>query len=133
MSRRSDPVPGAGCDVKRKLYPGGDREHDGERHRCQQRCKLARLDQLVRYGRATDYALGDFEWTASTSSVAGYNVYRSAVSGGPYAIVNSALITTTQFTDPTVQAGGTYYYVVTSVDSTGVNSGYSNEVSATIP
>ena len=72
-------------------------------------------------------------WTASTSSVAGYNVYRSAVSGGPYTIVNSSLITTTQFTDSTVQAGQTYYYVVTSVDSTGVNSSYSNEVSATIP
>ncbi len=72
-------------------------------------------------------------WTASSSSVAGYNVYRSAVSGGPYTIVNSSLITTTQFTDSTVQAGGTYYYVVTSVDSTGANSSYSNEVSATIP
>src|ERR1019366_10496562 len=69
-------------------------------------------------------------WTASTSAVSGYNVYRSTVSGGPYTKVNSTLVTTTQYTDSTVQAGQTYYYVVTSVDSSNVESTYSNEVSA---
>jgi hypothetical protein len=72
-------------------------------------------------------------WTASTSTVAGYNVYRSAVSGGPYTKVNSTLITTTQYTDSTVQAGQTYFYVVTSLDSSSVESTFSNEVSATVP
>jgi hypothetical protein len=72
-------------------------------------------------------------WAASTSVVAGYNVYRSTTSGGPYAKLNSTLITTTQYADSTVQAGQTYFYVVTSVDSSSVQSAFSNAVSATIP
>jgi hypothetical protein len=31
-------------------------------------------------------------WTASTSTVAGYNVYRSTTNGGPYTQINSALL-----------------------------------------
>jgi hypothetical protein len=72
-------------------------------------------------------------WTASTSAVSGYNVYRSTVSGGPYTKLNSALIATTTYTDSTVQASTTYFYVVTSVDSSGVESADSAEVSATVP
>jgi hypothetical protein len=72
-------------------------------------------------------------WTASTSTVAGYNVYRSTVSGGPYTKMNSSLITTIQDTDSTVLSGRTYFYVVTSVDSSNVESTFSNEVSATVP
>lgn len=72
-------------------------------------------------------------WTASTSTVTGYNVYRSSQSGGPYTKLDSSLITGTTFTDSTVQAGQTYYYVTTSVDSSNIESAYSNEVSAVIP
>jgi hypothetical protein len=38
-------------------------------------------------------------WTASTSTVAGYNVKKSNVSGGPYSKVNLALITGVTYTD----------------------------------
>ena len=72
-------------------------------------------------------------WSASSSTVNGYNVYRSSASGGPYTKINSALVTTTSYTDSTVQAGQTYYYVVTSVDSSNIESAYSNEVTAVIP
>jgi hypothetical protein len=73
-------------------------------------------------------------WNASTSgSVVGYNVYRGTVSGGPYAQINTALDATTSDTDTTVQGGQTYYYVVTAMDSTGGESGYSNQVQAVIP
>ena len=72
-------------------------------------------------------------WTASTATVSGYNVYRSTVSGGSYTELNSTLVTTTQYVDSAVQAGLTYYYVVTSVNSSGVDSVDSNQVSATIP
>jgi hypothetical protein len=70
-------------------------------------------------------------WAASTG-VTGYNVYRGGVSGGPYAQVTS-LDTGLAYTDSAVSAGQTYYYVVTSVDSTGTESTYSNQVQAVIP
>lgn len=73
-------------------------------------------------------------WAASTSSVAGYNIYRSTASGGPYTtILNSSLVTGLTFTDTTVQAGTTYYYVVVAVNSNGVESSDSNQASATVP
>ncbi len=76
---------------------------------------------------------GTLNWTASTSTVIGYDVYRGTVSGGPYTKINSAVDATTTFTDTTVQAGQTYYWVVTAVNSSNVQSTYSNEVSGTIP
>src|ERR1700756_1464121 len=67
-------------------------------------------------------------WTASTSAVTGYNVYRSTVSGGSYAKINSSMVAGTTYTDATAASGQTYYYVTTSVDSSGVESLNSNEV-----
>jgi hypothetical protein len=72
-------------------------------------------------------------WTDSATSLSGYNVYRSSVSGGSYSKLDSALVTTTQYVDSTVQAGQTYYYVVTSVNSSGEESAYSNVATATVP
>src|SRR5215469_16875170 len=72
-------------------------------------------------------------WIPSSSTVAGYNVYRSNISGGPYTKLDSAVVATTNSTDMNVEAGETYYYVVTSVESSGTESAYSNEVAATIP
>jgi hypothetical protein len=72
-------------------------------------------------------------WTASTSTVAGYNVYRGSQSGGPYVAVNSGLDASTSYTDTSVQAGQTYYYVVTAVDGSGNESVYSNQAQAVIP
>lgn len=43
--------------------------------------------------------LVDLTWTASVSTVSGYNVYRSKVSGGPYTKINTALIPSTTFSD----------------------------------
>jgi fibronectin type 3 domain-containing protein len=72
-------------------------------------------------------------WTASTSVVVGYNVYRSSISGGPYTKLNSSIDASTSFIDTSVVSGQTYYYVVTAVDSNNVESAYSNQVTATIP
>lgn len=77
--------------------------------------------------------LVDLSWTASTSVVAGYNVYRGGQSGGPYTKLNSTPVALANDTDRTVQSGQTYFYVVTAVDSNNVESAYSNEVSAVIP
>ena len=78
------------------------------------------------------HAVG-LNWGASTSSVTGYNVYRSTVSGGSYAKVNSALVAGVSYSDGGVQSGQTYYYVATAVDGSGNESVYSNEVAAAIP
>jgi hypothetical protein len=75
----------------------------------------------------------DLTWTASTSTVSGYNVYRSTVSGSSYTKINSSLVTALNYTDSTVQNGTTYYYVTTAVDSSGNESAYSNVASANIP
>jgi Abnormal spindle-like microcephaly-assoc'd, ASPM-SPD-2-Hydin/Protein of unknown function (DUF1573) len=72
-------------------------------------------------------------WNASSSTVSGYNVYRSAVSGSSYTKINSSLVATLTYTDANVQSGTTYYYVTTAVDSSGNESDYSNEVVAAIP
>jgi hypothetical protein len=72
-------------------------------------------------------------WTASTSVVTGYNSYSSTTSGGPYTKLTTTPVAATTYADTAVQAGQTYYYVVTSVNSSGVESGYSNEISAIVP
>lgn len=72
-------------------------------------------------------------WSGSASTVSGYNIYRSTVSGGGYARLNSSLVSVLAYTDSTVQSGGSYYYVTTAVDANGVESTFSNEVSAAIP
>ena len=73
-------------------------------------------------------------WTASQSpGIAGYNVYRSATSGGPYAKINSSLDPTTTYNDLAVQDGATYYYVTTAVNNQGQESSYSNQSFATVP
>jgi hypothetical protein len=73
-------------------------------------------------------------WSASASKVSGYNVYRSTTSGtAGFTKISSSLVTTTSFEDSTVQNGKTYFYVTTSVDSSGTESSDSNAVSVTIP
>lgn len=72
-------------------------------------------------------------WTASTSTIAGYNVYRGTQTGGPYAQIGTGNGTATTYTDSTVQSGQTYFYVVTSVDSAGVESVFSNQAQAVVP
>ena len=73
-------------------------------------------------------------WTASVSTtVIGYNVYRSTVSGGPYTLVNLSPVNGTTHSDTTVGSGTTYFYVLTAVDPHNLESDYSGEVSATTP
>ena len=73
-------------------------------------------------------------WTASTTqTVVGYNIYRGGQSGGPYTKLNASPVAATTFVDATVQAGQTYFWVVTAVDSSGTESAFSNEVTATVP
>lgn len=73
-------------------------------------------------------------WNANPSPTsAAYSVYRSHISGGPYTLVGSVPASIASYTDASVLSGETYYYVVTSVDSQGYESSYSDEVIAAIP
>jgi hypothetical protein len=72
-------------------------------------------------------------WTATPDTYAtGYQVWRSTTSGSGYAQVASVTPrTTTTWTDTTVAALTTYFYVVRAVANSWT-SGFSNEVSATV-
>jgi hypothetical protein len=73
-------------------------------------------------------------WVASPSlGVVGYNVSRSNISGSGYAKINSSPVSGLTYTDATVVNGMTYYYVLTAVDSSGDESGFSNEIQMVIP
>jgi len=73
------------------------------------------------------------KWSASASAVLGYFVYRSTISGGPYSKLFASVDAAPSYTDGNVSNGETYYYVVTSIDPSDVESAYSNQVSVTIP
>jgi hypothetical protein len=72
-------------------------------------------------------------WDRSSSTVVGYFVYRSSKPSGPYARVNSSADASTSYSDSTVAGGQVYYYVVTAVDSSNIESAHSNQVSVTVP
>lgn len=65
-------------------------------------------------------------------TVAGYNIYRSTTSGGPWVKLASK-VPAPPYEDRLVTSGRTYVYVVTTVDQTGRESRFSGEVRAVIP
>jgi subtilisin family serine protease len=67
-------------------------------------------------------------WAAS-SGAASYTVLRGTTSGGPYAVVGSAL-TSPSFTSSGLSSKQRYFFVVTATNAAGT-SGYSGEASAT--
>jgi hypothetical protein len=72
-------------------------------------------------------------WNASPSTVVGYNIYRGGQTGGPYTRLNASVQPGLTYSDNSVQAGVTYFYVVTAVDGNSVESTFSNESAALIP
>ncbi len=72
-------------------------------------------------------------WKASVSpDVTRYNVYRSTSRSGPFVKLTSTPVLGTSYTDTTVVARRTYYYVATSVTSKGKESRYSKMVRARV-
>ena len=75
----------------------------------------------------------DLSWNASSSAgVVSYSAYRSTTPGGPYSLLASA-IPGLSYNDASVQAGVTYYYVVTAFDDRAQESVYSAEAQAVVP
>ncbi|GAB4388020.1 MAG: hypothetical protein Kow0025_04890 [Thermodesulfovibrionales bacterium] len=77
-------------------------------------------------------------WTAPASNtdgsplfdLAGYKVYYGTSSGNYSQSRDAGNVSTYQLTG--LIAGSTYYIVVTAYNSTGAESGYSNEIGATV-
>ena len=73
-------------------------------------------------------------WNAPSNSpvpVTEYNVYRTTGSSSSYQLMDST--NSTSYVDLTVQANTEYTYYVTSMDSAGMQSSPSNQVTVTIP
>ncbi len=71
-------------------------------------------------------------WRPSKTAVSGYNVYRVLPPGSPVKLSTTSA-TDTEFTDRTAEAGNTYFYFVTAVDSKGIESRPSEKLSVTVP
>ena len=72
-------------------------------------------------------------WNASTSKVAGYNVYRSYPPGAPFVKLTPQPVAGDQYVDTAAESGNTYTYYVTAVNSKGAESPPSTPVFATVP
>jgi fibronectin type 3 domain-containing protein len=59
-------------------------------------------------------------------------MYRSTTTSAAYGLLASAVSGTTDG-DQTAQSGAVYYYAVTSVNSAGQESDYSNQIKVIIP
>jgi hypothetical protein len=91
------------------------------------------VETLMGSGAASSGHAVKLRWNPSTSSVAGYNVYRSSKSGGPYSKINPTPSVSTSFVDTSVQGGMTYYYVSAAITPDGKLSKYSNQLQAVVP
>ena len=69
---------------------------------------------------------------SATSPVAGYNVYRTTISGESYLKLASG-VASRSYDDYLVVSGRTYFYAVTTVAGSGQESRYSGEVRVAIP
>jgi hypothetical protein len=91
------------------------------------------VESLTGTGQAPQPHSVDMSWNASQSQgVVGYNIYRRTPSGSYGSPINGALDANTTYTDNTVAAGQTYFYVAKAVDGDNIESGPSNEVQATV-
>jgi len=71
-------------------------------------------------------------WNAnSEADLNGYNIYRSASSGGDFSKLNPSVIRQVEFNDDTVEPLKEYYYVVSAVDFSGNESNKTNEIAGT--
>lgn len=71
-------------------------------------------------------------WTPNTEpDLAGYTVFRSLSSAGPYTAMNSLLITQTSYSDSGLTNGTTYWYTIEAQNVSGLTSSPSTAASGT--
>ena len=91
------------------------------------------VEALTGTGVAPSSHYVSLSWNAGGGNPVGYNVFRGTAKAGPFEQINAALDASTNYTDDTVVAGTTYYYVATAVNAQGQESAYSNVGEAVIP
>lgn len=73
-------------------------------------------------------------WNAPSASVAGYRVYYGTASNTySQSKGNGIYVTQPAYTVNSLTSGNVYYFAVTTIDTSGRESAYSNEVSKTFP
>src|SRR5260370_26960040 len=91
------------------------------------------VEELTGTGVAPGSHQVDISWDTGDGKAVGYNVYRGTIQGVPYRRINTALDSSTNYTDSTVVAGATYYYVATEANGKGQESVYSKPWPAIMP
>jgi hypothetical protein len=118
-----------GCHGEGRLYSrhrDGSGQHDHLHHRS--RPQITRDDSVVlTWSAPTQYTDGS---TLPASDISLYRVYRAESSTGTKVSIGTPTAAT--FTDNNVEEGTTYYYWVTTVNATSIESDYSNEASITV-
>jgi hypothetical protein len=71
-------------------------------------------------------------WDPSPSQVMGYFVYRGTAPD-TLSKLNASVDPSTSYVDNSVTGGQTYFYAVTAVDSSKIESASSNQVTVTVP
>jgi hypothetical protein len=92
----------------------------------------ATTESLTGTGTPASTHTVSLSWNASSSpGISGYNIYRAPYTSscGSYGKINTALNTSTLYTDSGVADGSSYCYAATAVNSSNEESGYSNIVS----
>jgi hypothetical protein len=76
----------------------------------------------------------ELSWDASTTPDVEYNVYRGTTSGGPYTLLNADPIDALTYDNFfEIDRGDMFFYVITAVNTAGVQSQYSNQVQVVVP
>ena len=74
------------------------------------------------------------EWDQNTESdLSGYHIYRSTTSGSGYQRLTGSPVPGALYTDSAAEAGLTYFYVVTAVNDSGLESSFSNQLRVDVP
>jgi len=97
-------------------------------------CLLApAANAAVRMQTGTDPRSVTLAWDPnSETDLAGYNIYQGSKAGGPYLKIGNVGVMAQPTYTVAGLANGTHYFVVTALNTLGLESGYSNEVSKAV-
>ena len=123
--------PGQSISVEVSFTPRTAKEHSGQLTVSTLDGSSLAVIPLTGKGANSSSSAVKLNWEESPVTVAGYVVYRSAESSGPYTRISQA--STPEYIDTGLAAGHTYFYVVTSLGADDVESEYSPPISATVP